>query len=788
MLSPMLLHPRTAAAIALSATTLALLAAAAPAGAQEVRGRMVEEGSAQPVAGAIIVGVDSAGRDVVKVLTDGGGRFVLRLPHPGTWRLRGERIGFRNTLSRPLALAAAEVASTTLPAPAEPVRLAAIEVKSARRCTIRPAEGRATARVWEEARKALETAALTSHERLLRFDMVRSERRLDPRTLTVQHEDLRDLSGYSDNPIRSLPAANLADSGYVRPRPDGSTDYFAPDAGVLLSDLFLDSHCLRLSGEDPPAPDEIGVAFEPVRGHRAHDIDGVLWLDRTTAELRTLDFHYADLPQAVDLSRVGGHVEFERVRGGGWIVRRWWIRMPIVRQNLGYFDQRTVRSQDLLALHESGGEVTRIEGAGPGALSATRRAAVHGVVWDSAASAPLAGARVFLSGTNRAATTDSAGRYRIEGIPAGSYAVSFSDAALEEMGVPAPAVQIQLHPGDEAAADLAAPSTATALATVCPPDARDDTTGFAFGVVRDSATGRPAAGAVVTLRWTWYDMRSAGGRTQVSATPLGVEVEADGRGRWKVCRLQADRTIAAAAAWGGHASAPVTFEVARTRWARQDLRVGLAPVRRGDLARMALDALGTPDGMPGRATGARRAAAPARGGGETSPSGGGRGRGSRREALTGDHFTRAAIAQMGAHDLLDVLRRMPSLRVHGAGAILCVEASRGLGQAVPVGPEPVTPGKKASPTAGAPGTQAATAGNPMEPRADPGLDTTEPSACQWPAVYVNDGPLPSTSAASLLRTLDLDRVDRVEYLSPAMAQTRYGSRVVNGALVITTRR
>src|SRR5262249_53043076 len=121
-------------------------------------------------------------------------------------------------------------------------------------------------------------------------------------------------------------------TGYVVSDTSGTT-YYAPDAEVLLSDFFAAAHCFHLV--EPPrsagVSSLIGVAFQPLRDRPVlHDIDGTLWLDRTSAELRTLEFRYTGLPDYVAPANPGGKVEFLRLSDGGWLVSRWSVRMPVV--------------------------------------------------------------------------------------------------------------------------------------------------------------------------------------------------------------------------------------------------------------------------------------------------------------------------------------------------------------------------------------------------------------------------------------------------------------------------
>jgi hypothetical protein len=63
--------------------------------------------------------------------------------------------------------------------PIEPVSLRGLAVEAGPRCEVRPEEGRATARVWEEVRKALAAEAWTREAALYTYMLQRFERTLD---------------------------------------------------------------------------------------------------------------------------------------------------------------------------------------------------------------------------------------------------------------------------------------------------------------------------------------------------------------------------------------------------------------------------------------------------------------------------------------------------------------------------------------------------------------------------------------------------------------------------------
>lgn len=319
----------------------------------------MDEETGSAIVGAFAVLVDEGGEAVVRALTDDQGRFFLRALRPGRYRLRIERIGYASTESALLDLPAGTTLPLRMAVRAEAVPLEAIEVRGERRCASRPDRNAETASVWEEARKALEAAVWTEQQRLFRFTLRRWIRELDPATLEVRTDSTWYREGTFVRPFASVSVERLAREGYIVPAESGGLVYYAPDAQVLLSDLFLADHCFRTSPGRSRREGLIGLAFEPVRRRRVADVEGVLWLDRATAELRDVELSYTGETLPPGAEHASAQIWFERVSGGAWIVRRWWIRMPRMRLVHDRFSGPGGR-MELFAVREEGGEVVQI--------------------------------------------------------------------------------------------------------------------------------------------------------------------------------------------------------------------------------------------------------------------------------------------------------------------------------------------------------------------------------------------------------------------------------------------
>ncbi len=511
---------------------LLLLALPAPdLHAQLVRGRFVEEGSERPVVGGFVSLLDGSGKRLAGVLSGEEGRFLLRAPAAGEYRIRGERIGFES-VERPVAVEAEEGVDVLLRAPSRAIPLEGIVASADRRCRVRPGAGLGAAVLWEEARKVLDAVDLESDATPLPVQIHSWERRLDPHSLQVRDEQRRVRQGFAVDPIRSLPAEDLARDGFIRPGGGGSWIYYGPDMQVLLSDPFQDGHCFRVAGAgDGEATGMTGLAFEPVDRSGA-DIEGTLWLDTETAELRFLEYRYTRYPHPVAEQRnLGGRVDFERRSDGRWFVRRWRIRMPLVTATAG----PRGRSATLQGIHEAGGEVVDARPDG-GWQIPSLRGSVTGTVVDATRLGPLAGARVYLSGTALAADADEAGRFRIDGVRPGVYGVSFSHIRADELGFLPGVSSVEVRAGEAAEVELEVPMSAI-TGNPC----NDGMAGVVWGTVHHPDTGAAVPGARVVAAWSTFAVRGSGAAAGIEETPHAVEAIADHRGIYRLCGLPDDR-------------------------------------------------------------------------------------------------------------------------------------------------------------------------------------------------------------------------------------------------------
>lgn len=480
--------------------------------AQTVMGAVLRTEGRSPVAGAFVTLLDGYGSTRSGVITDSLGRFVLKPPRPGTYMLRAEMIGHATVESDTFSSGSGSVVRLDLLIPVQAVTLQAITAESSGRCELRPDIGARTHTLWEEVRKALNLASWSSKQGY-RFRTVTYHSAFDKAGRRRKREEPDTAMAYGPRPFVTPTAAELDREGYVRQSGESYT-YYAPDPDVLLSDEFLDGHCFHVVDGGKNREHLVGLAFEPVSPREVADIAGVLWLDRSTASLESLEYRYTQLPWAVPLSDFGGRLEFLELPNGGWIVQRWQLRFPRMMRLrshvLGHTTETNLRPDGYELV---GGEVVGIRAPQGMPVALPGVSTVAGAVFDSTRMQPLRGAVVWLDEAF-SARTDSRGRFVIEGASGDSAKITFTHPRADSLGVEPHSWPVALRPGTVTETRLSLPSLTTIWANACVESDR----GIMVGRVTEATSGDPLPGVLLTL--------GAGGD---AAVPLdSVATDADG--------------------------------------------------------------------------------------------------------------------------------------------------------------------------------------------------------------------------------------------------------------------
>jgi hypothetical protein len=501
-----------------------------------------------PVGRGFVVLLDLEGDEVARALSSGEGGFTLRAPSGGEFRLRSERIGYRAFLSEPLRLSRGQTVDLTLRVAALPVRLATVRVEGRNRCRANPEEGESTVLIWEEIRKALAAATWAEEQELFRYRIYTYQRDLPPNRSQILEEAGQVRSGASEAPFRSIPAERLSGEGYIADS-GSSTWYMLPDAYVLLDPTFLGTHCFHVVRDEQDRPGQVGLAFEPMRGRRLPDVEGALWLDEVTSELRSLDVRHTRVPGGLSDRRIGGGMDFIMLPSGAWIVSRWEVRTPKVTI---IEDSRRLRRHTprLDGFRDTGGEILAVLTPAGAKVFEGKLTTITGVVFDSTRGEFLEGAFVSIPGTGFSASVDSDGRYELAVPFEGEYTLSVNHAWLDSIGVPAVLERTRLVRDSTMELDFAIPHMRGVLRRLCGGSPRFRESRVIVGLVRDLDTGRPVRGARVSA--SWQSIVESGGRYVVRN--VREDVGTSDAGFFALCDVPAGRPLTLTAEKDGRVS------------------------------------------------------------------------------------------------------------------------------------------------------------------------------------------------------------------------------------------
>lgn len=221
--------------------------------------------------------------------------------------------------------------------------------------------------------------------------------------------------------------------------------------------------------------------------------------------------------------------------------------------------------------------LTRLAAAqAPDTTREASRTTVSGVVHDSIARAPLAGAIVQLVSVDslarlgRTATADSLGTFTFGDVPAGRYMLGFFHPMLDSLGVEPLLRDVRVEGTRPVRADLGIPSASRLRATICGVRAAADTGALVIGVVRGARSHVPAAEAQVI--GMWVELSFTAGRVGRHIPRLVVKTAENG---WfAMCNVPSAGTIALMARRGLDSTDLIEVDVSAERFVRRDLYIG----------------------------------------------------------------------------------------------------------------------------------------------------------------------------------------------------------------------
>jgi Carboxypeptidase regulatory-like domain len=502
----------------------------------------------RPVPGVVVLLVDSLSKLAGRSLTTEQGEFRITAPRPGTYRLRTLRIGFRPVLSETFVLAAGAVEARRVALVGVPIQLEAMRVVDRSECRAFTDSGATVFSLWEQVRGALIAAQLTAEGRSIAATTITIDQVRDPASDRVVTQHAKLSSGYVSRPWRTIAPDSLHRLGYVATTRDGSIEYNAPGLDMLVSNVFVEDHCFR--AVDGGRTGQLGIAFEPTpeRKRGVAEIRGTLWVDRATSELKRLEFRYVNVTSEQE-SFARGELGFVRLRGGGWAVDTWRIRMPVVEQVVrpGHGAEPRVT-----AIQVAGGELA-IARRGADTLWARPRFSVNAIVRDSVTGAAVAGARLAGVGGGEH-TSDARGHVSIPDLLPGEYTIELRTPPLDSLNT---AHRVGLVVIDSSTTiELRVPNARAVASAICGADAaaRSDGSGIVVGRARLASGDSPSAGALSGARINaeWHASAEAD-RVQ----RLQAQMAADGA--FRICGLPLNADVALdASATGFGMSRPST--------------------------------------------------------------------------------------------------------------------------------------------------------------------------------------------------------------------------------------
>lgn len=207
---------------------------------------------------------------------------------------------------------------------------------------------------------------------------------------------------------------------------------------------------------------------------------------------------------------------------------------------------------------------------------------VRGVVFDSVVRAPLVGAVVRVAtrdllGSPVSAVTDSSGRFRITGLPAGRFLLDFEHDALDAYGLDAPLREFVLDTDTLVTVDIGVPSGAVVRTLHCGSTAAAADEGMLAGFIRDASGEHEFAGAMVTVSWRALALDSGSFHAVVQRARATARAD----GAYRLCGLPVDAPLDLQVAAPAARVLAGQILVPNAGVARQDIRLADSALVRG---------------------------------------------------------------------------------------------------------------------------------------------------------------------------------------------------------------
>ncbi|HEY9226831.1 MAG TPA: carboxypeptidase-like regulatory domain-containing protein, partial [Gemmatimonadaceae bacterium] len=390
--------------------------------AQQARGVVRDSAAGTPIPGVVVTVIDSAGTSAGRAITDADGRFAVPAALSAS-RLRLMRIGYR---PREIALSPARPPEIRIAMERIPPMLERVRVSDSELCPGSTDRG-AAFQLWEQAGAGLLATVVARELKPADAKTVVYESVMSPVDELIRRQTKSIKSGRTSRPfVAPASPEQFVKAGYLVDDPS-SRLYSGPDADVLLHETFAATHCFRVRPPDAAHPGQTGLAFTPVPGREdLVDVDGLIWLDNATPQIRSVDFVYTSLEPVATAAKTGGHIEFRTMPNGVAFIERWHLRLANMQQGASVlgspvntrYSGFSVKRRDRADLRvtemvEAGGIVVEAKWA-DGTTWLDTPAVIAGIVTRRKTNGPVADAVITLAGTSDTTVTDSAGEFELE--------------------------------------------------------------------------------------------------------------------------------------------------------------------------------------------------------------------------------------------------------------------------------------------------------------------------------------------------------------------------------------
>jgi len=550
------------------AAIIACAVLAGPVVAQTVRGTVTNAG--QPISGVLLTLLDTSAHIAARALSNVEGQYVLVAPSSGRYRVYSLRIGYRPTTSDWLELRDGSQVVQAIGLTGIPVALDAVRIMGQGECRLAADSSAATFAIWEQARGAMIAARVSAREDSLVATKILYEKTLDP-SMHPQRARYSVATTVVTDPWRSPGTEVLERDGFVTTDSKGDVTFNAPDLDVLLSDRFTINHCFRVAESNDST--RIGLRFEPTeartKARKVAEVQGTIWLDRKSSELRSMEFGYTNLPRPY-AQAAGGDIHFTRFRGGGWAIGEWSLRMPVIRAVGSQILGSTTFDVRLTSVQVVGGELI-VAARGTDTIFALPGRRVRGTVRDSVTGSPVPGARVHIAGSPIDVVTDAAGRFDGNGLQPGVYDLEIHTPSLDSLGA---VNRLAFEFADTSKSiDIQAPSAMQVASKLCAAVTASPPRGLLLGTVSvpKSAAWELTDKAVAIIA-RWSDASSKDRVHEMTTKP-------DARGNFRLCGVPLDVSLSVRASVDQKSNIPTELRVTSSRrFARIDLVASDRPV------------------------------------------------------------------------------------------------------------------------------------------------------------------------------------------------------------------